>query len=75
MTAVSVASASTHAIDSSQEISHVDAKVEDVKTACKHRDIRRLIDLASSEGGLLTDELRRTACKLSLTLAKQAVED
>lgn len=32
--------------------------------ACKWKDLESLRKLATSEGGLLTDELRRKACKL-----------
>lgn len=38
-------------------------KAEDILTACKWRDIGRLRSLAEGKGGLLTDALRRRACK------------
>lgn len=78
MTAVSSAplsvSASTNILDSTQEKLDADIntkKADEIKDACERHDVQKLIDLASSEGGLLTDELRRTACKFLLPLAKQ----
>lgn len=38
-------------------------KTADILEACECKDIESLRQLATSEGGLLTDELRRKACK------------
>ena len=38
-------------------------KVEDIRNACKIKDIKRLAELADSKGGFLTDALREEACK------------
>lgn len=37
-------------------------KAADIQAACKWRDIGRLRSLAESQGGFLTDALRRQAC-------------
>lgn len=33
-----------------------------IQTACENKDVETLVRLASSEGGLVTDHLRATAC-------------
>jgi TBC1 domain family member 20 len=38
------------------------AKATKILEACKWRDIETLRSLATSEGGLLSDDLRRQAC-------------
>lgn len=38
-------------------------KIAAILEACKWKDLKSLRKLATSEGGLLTDELRRKACK------------
>ena len=40
-------------------------KAAAILEACKWKDLDSLRKLATSEGGLLTDELRRKACKFS----------
>ena len=49
-------------------------KTAAILEACKWKDLESLRKLATSEGGLLTDELRRKACKFpdltSITSAK-----
>ena len=40
------------------------AKATKILEACKWKDMKTLRALAASEGGLLSDELRRQACKL-----------
>lgn len=37
-------------------------KVKAIEDACKRLDFDALVELATSTGGLLTDELRRRAC-------------
>jgi hypothetical protein len=39
-----------------------DAKAIAIQEACKWKDIEALRDLATSERGLVSDELRRQAC-------------
>ena len=39
------------------------AKVASILDACKWRDITTLRTLATSEGGLVSDEVRRQACQ------------
>lgn len=42
--------------------------------ACKWKDVEELRKLATSEGGLLNDELRRKACKNTIfTLSRQSI--
>jgi len=38
------------------------AKVQRILEACRDRDLDTLRHLAASEGGLVEDEIRRTAC-------------
>lgn len=40
-------------------------KAERIKEACQIRDLEALIDLATSEHGLIDDEHRRAACELT----------
>ena len=47
------------------ELSPADKEKEAlIRAACEHGDVASLIDLATSSSGLLSDSLRRTACKL-----------
>jgi hypothetical protein len=41
-----------------------------IRQACAISDVNSLVSYAVSEGGLLQDDLRRTACRLSLTLSE-----
>lgn len=41
---------------------HVAEKREHIRRACAARDLGALVSYATSEGGLLNDELRRSAC-------------
>lgn len=43
-------------------IGRIKAKQASIAQACRDNDIDSLIILATSEGGLLSDELRRRAC-------------
>lgn len=43
------------------------AKATEILEACKWRDIETLRALATSEGGLLSDDLRRQACSFDQT--------
>lgn len=38
-------------------------KIQHVAAACRDRDISALLNLAASKHGLVTDDLRRTACR------------
>jgi len=40
----------------------LESKAADILEACKWKDTQRLRDLAVSEAGLLSDEIRRQAC-------------
>lgn len=40
----------------------LESKAADILDACKWKDTQRLRDLAVSEAGLLSDEIRRQAC-------------
>lgn len=42
---------------------HFHSKASQIEVACRWRDTQRLRDLAVSEGGLLSDEIRRKACQ------------
>jgi phage I-like protein len=42
---------------------NVESKHAAVACACQQKDIDNLIRLATSEGGLVNDDLRRKACK------------
>lgn len=42
---------------------HFHSKARRIEEACRWRDTQRLRDLAVSEGGLLSDEIRRQACQ------------
>jgi hypothetical protein len=46
-----------------------DAKIQQVRDACRSSDLDRLRELAISQGGLVDDESRRTACRSS-TIAR-----
>jgi hypothetical protein len=39
-----------------------DAKIAKIRDACEWRDIETLRTLATSEGGLVSDDVRRQAC-------------
>jgi heterodisulfide reductase subunit B len=41
------------------------AKAEAIRHACSVRDLEALASLATSEGGLMEDELRKVACELT----------
>lgn len=43
-------------------------KREAISTACRDGDVESLVNLADSAGGLLDDEFRATACKLTVHL-------
>lgn len=43
---------------------HLAEKAEAIRRACDLRDLDALVLYAGSEGGLLQDDLRRSACKL-----------
>jgi hypothetical protein len=45
----------------------VGLKKETIARACQSNDVEDIIRLATSEGGLLNDDLRCQACKQSLT--------
>lgn len=40
-----------------------EAKVDRITQACRDRDLCALRELAAAEGGLINDDLRRTACE------------
>lgn len=40
----------------------LDGKVTRIRDACRWKDIETLRKLATSEGGLVSDEIRRQAC-------------
>lgn len=40
-------------------------KSKQIEEACQWKDTQRLRDLAVSEGGLLSDDIRRRACRLA----------
>jgi hypothetical protein len=46
-----------------------DDKAKRILTACRDNDLNALIELATSAGGLVDDEIRQTACKTSQLLA------
>jgi hypothetical protein len=41
-----------------------DAKASQILDACRRRDVETLRVLSTSEGGLVSDEVRRQACQL-----------
>ena len=43
-------------------------KKNDILEACKAHDIDALVRLATSSGGLLQDDVRQVACKISIDL-------
>jgi hypothetical protein len=47
---------------SDQVPQQLESKAADILEACKWKDTQRLRDLAVSEAGLLSDEIRRQAC-------------
>lgn len=42
---------------------HLAEKAESIRRACDLRDVDALVSYATSEGGLLRDDIRRTACQ------------
>ena len=42
------------------------AKRKQILQACKNRNIAELVSLATSEGGLLQDDLRKAVCKTTI---------
>lgn len=53
---------------SETQSAHDSEKAEAIRRACDFRDIDALVSHATSEGGLLKDELRRLACMLPTSL-------
>lgn len=51
--------------DAPEKSSESDEKREAIQQACQQRDVGALVQLATSSGGLLDDELRRSACMSS----------
>jgi hypothetical protein len=43
-------------------------KREEIVLACEQRNLKQLVQLASSAGGLLDDELRQSACMTATLL-------
>lgn len=50
-------------------------KSEAIRQACDSRDIEALVSYATTEGGLLEDELRRRACKVQWTHEKRSTKN
>jgi hypothetical protein len=63
---ISVSSHSEKAHRTDAHPSLTSPKASAIQEACEAADIKTLVALAASEGGLLTDELRQIACKLPL---------
>ena len=61
-TSVSSYSEKAHRTDTPPSLTS--SKASAIQQACNAADIKTLVALAFSEGGLLTDELRQLACKL-----------
>lgn len=51
--------------DAPEKPSEHDEKREAIRQACQQCDVNALIQYATSSGGLLDDELRRSACTSS----------
>jgi hypothetical protein len=49
-------------VDSKETSEEFDIKQRAIETACQSRDVKALVEHATSSGGLLTDTLRQTAC-------------
>lgn len=49
-------------VDSKETTEEFDIKRRAIETACRRRDVKALVEYATSPGGLLTDALRQTAC-------------
>lgn len=49
---------------------HPTNKKEALEVACRERDVATLVDLANSGGGLLSDDIRATACWYSFLLSE-----
>ena len=43
------------------------AKISRILSACQDHDLKALSELACSDGGFIIDEVRRTACKQTVT--------
>lgn len=50
-------------------------KPEAIRQACDSRDIEALVSYATTEGGLLEDEVRRRACKVQCTREKRSIKN
>lgn len=68
--------------DLKEEVKHIleeknarDMKIEEIREACKLNDLKRLAELATSEGGFLSDELRREVWPLLLGLGDDYERD
>jgi hypothetical protein len=53
---------------SSEKASAEAVKATEIQDACEMKDVRRLRTLAESQGGLLSDRFRRTACMFPAAL-------
>lgn len=49
-------------VDSKETTEEFDNKQRAIETACQNRDVKSLVEHATSAGGLLTDTLRQAAC-------------
>lgn len=49
-------------VDSKETTEEFDTKRRAIETACQDRDVKALVEHATSPGGLLTDTLRQAAC-------------
>lgn len=56
---------STPSLRSQERASAKAEKAEAIRQACNSHDLEALASLATSEGGLMEDELRQVACKLA----------
>lgn len=50
-------------MDSSHLLQNHGQKSKHIEEACQWKDTQRLRDLAVSEGGLMSDDIRRRACR------------
>lgn len=50
-------------MDSNQLLQSHGQKSKHIEEACQWKDTQRLRDLAVSEGGLVSDDIRRRACR------------
>lgn len=58
----------------SEKASYSINKEEALKEACRECDIKSLINLANSDGGLLSDDIRATACWCSFSVERMETE-